>query len=122
MILAASAPGMDTWSLVVNAGPMAKFVLLVLAVFSIVSWGITAERFIRFRRAEEQSRVFLERFNQGGGLAAIQDDTADLEWSPGTSSTQPRLNFTSNPGERGSSIRRNRPSRNSGSPFITHAS
>ena len=61
---------------------MAKFVLLVLALFSIVSWGVTVERFLRFRRAEEQSRAFLDRFNQGGGLAAIQDETADLEWSP----------------------------------------
>jgi biopolymer transport protein TolQ len=65
-----------------GAGPMAKLVLLVLAVFSIVSWGVTVERFLRFRRAEEQSRVFLDRFNKGGGLAAIQDETADLEWSP----------------------------------------
>jgi biopolymer transport protein TolQ len=65
-----------------DAGPMAKFVLLILAVFSIVSWGVTVERFLRFRRAEEQSRAFLDRFNQGGGLAAIQDETADLEWSP----------------------------------------
>jgi biopolymer transport protein TolQ len=65
-----------------DAGPMAKFVLLVLAVFSIVSWGVTVERFLRFRRAEEESRTFLDRFNQGGGLAAIQDETADLEWSP----------------------------------------
>jgi biopolymer transport protein TolQ len=65
-----------------DAGPMAKLVLLILAVFSIVSWGVTVERFLRFRRAEEQSRVFLDRFNQGGGLAAIQDETADIEWSP----------------------------------------
>jgi biopolymer transport protein TolQ len=65
-----------------DAGPMAKFVLLVLAFFSVVSWGIIAERYRRFRRAEEQSHRFLERFHQGGGLAAIQDDTKNLKWSP----------------------------------------
>jgi biopolymer transport protein TolQ len=65
-----------------DSGPMAKFVLLVLAVFSVVSWGIAAERYLRFRRAEEQSRTFLARFEKGGGLAAIQDDTANLQWSP----------------------------------------
>jgi biopolymer transport protein TolQ len=80
--LAAQASDLDVWSLVMEAGPMAKFVLLVLAVFSIVSWGITAERIMRFRRAEQDSAVFLERFNKGGGLAAIQDDTIDLKWSP----------------------------------------
>jgi biopolymer transport protein TolQ len=61
---------------------MIKFVLLALAVFSIASWGIMAERYRRFRRAEEQSQDFLERFHEGGGLAAIQDDTKELKWSP----------------------------------------
>jgi biopolymer transport protein TolQ len=61
---------------------MAKLVLLVLAIFSIVSWGITAERFVRFRRAERESGEFLARFHEGGGMAAIQDDTASLQWSP----------------------------------------
>jgi biopolymer transport protein TolQ len=80
--VASPASGLDVWTLVMDAGPMAKLVLLILAVFSIVSWGITAERFLRFRRAEEQSRDFLRRFHEGGGLAAIQDDTESLEWSP----------------------------------------
>ena len=85
MILAqiASTPhGLDVWTLVADAGPMAKLVLLTLAIFSVVSWGITAERFVRFRRAEEQSRRFLDRFNRGGGLAAIEEETTALEWSP----------------------------------------
>ncbi len=77
-----AAPGLDVWSLVLSAGPMIKFVLLALAVFSIASWGIMAERYRRFRRAEEQSHGFLERFHKGGGLAAIQDDTKELRWSP----------------------------------------
>lgn len=80
--VASPGSGLDVWSLVMDAGPMAKLVLLILAVFSIVSWGITAERFLRFRRAEEQTRAFLDRFHRGGGLAAIQDDTTELEWSP----------------------------------------
>ena len=81
-LIASSYSGLEVWSLVMDSGPMAKLVLLTLAVFSVVSWGITAERFMRFRRAEAQSRIFMERFNRGGGLAAIQDDTADLQWSP----------------------------------------
>jgi biopolymer transport protein TolQ len=64
------------------AGPMAKVVLLTLAVFSVVSWGITAERFRRFRRAESESRAFLSRFHEGGGFAAIQDATSGLRFSP----------------------------------------
>jgi biopolymer transport protein TolQ len=81
-LILAAASGLDVWSLVVDAGPMAKLVLGVLAVFSIVSWGIIAERFVRFRRAEIESASFLTRFHQGGGLAAIQDETAGLRHSP----------------------------------------
>jgi biopolymer transport protein TolQ len=80
--LLATAPALDIWSLVGDAGPMAKAVLLVLAAFSIGSWGVGAERFVRFHRAEQESRRFLDRFHRGGGLAAIQDDTATLRWSP----------------------------------------
>ena len=80
--LAPQGAGLDVWSLVMDAGPMAKFVLITLAVFSIVSWGITAERVMRFRRAETESQIFLERFRTGGGLAAIQDATSELKWSP----------------------------------------
>ena len=81
-LLSSATPSLDVWSLVMDAGPMAKFVLLVLAGFSIFSWGIMAERFRRFRRAERESRSFLSRFHEGGGLAAIQDATSELGWSP----------------------------------------
>jgi biopolymer transport protein TolQ len=79
---ATTASGFDVWHLVMDAGPMAKLVLLVLLGFSVASWGIMAERYRRFRRAEEESRAFLKRFQRGGGLAAIQDETKQLEWSP----------------------------------------
>jgi biopolymer transport protein TolQ len=61
---------------------MAKLVLGVLALFSVVSWGVIAERWVRFRRAERESRSFLHSFHEGGGLAAVQDATASLQWSP----------------------------------------
>lgn len=80
--LATTTSGLDVWHLVMDAGPMAKLVLLVLLGFSVASWGIMAERFRRFRRAEDETRSFLGRFRKGGGLAAIEDETKDLEWSP----------------------------------------
>jgi len=82
MVLAVSSNGINVWQQVMEAGPMAKFVLLVLAGFSIASWAIMAERRRRFKRAETDSRSFLERFHEGGGLAAIQDETKQLQWSP----------------------------------------
>jgi biopolymer transport protein TolQ len=80
--LATTTSGLDVWHLVMDAGPMAKLVLLVLLGFSVASWGIMAERFRRFRRAEDETRSFLGRFRKGGGLAAIEDETKSLNWSP----------------------------------------
>lgn len=80
--LAAAPQGLNVWSLVFEAGPMAWTVLGVLALFSVISWGIVAERWRRFRRAEAETNEFLDRFHKGGGFAAIQDETAGLKWSP----------------------------------------
>jgi len=61
---------------------MAKFILFVLLVFSVVSWGIIAERWRAFGRAQRETDRFLDRFKRGGGLAAIQDATAAMKASP----------------------------------------
>lgn len=81
-VVLAAAGSLDVWTLVMESGPMAKFVLLVLAVFSVVSWGIIAERFRTYRAAERESTVFLDKFRKGDGLAAIHDGTASLSNSP----------------------------------------
>ena len=81
-ILAAPASGLDVWQLVMDSGPMAKFILIVLVVFSVVSWGIILERWRTFSRAQRESDAFLDRFKKGGGLASIQDATATLTASP----------------------------------------
>jgi biopolymer transport protein TolQ len=82
VIQAAAPSGLDVWALVMGSGPMAKFVLLVLAIFSIVSWAIIGERWRAFGRVQRESDVFLDRFKKGGGLAAIQDSTATLRATP----------------------------------------
>jgi biopolymer transport protein TolQ len=81
-ILSATQSGLDVWGLVMGSGPMAKLVLLVLLAFSVASWGIIAERWRAFGRAQRESDLFLDRFKKGGGLAAIQDATAKLTTSP----------------------------------------
>jgi biopolymer transport protein TolQ len=82
VILAASPSRLDVWALVMDSGSMAKLILFVLLVFSVVSWGIIAERWRAFARAERETDRFLDRFKKGGGLAAIQDATAALSSSP----------------------------------------
>lgn len=80
--LATQIGSLDIIDLVLGAGPMAKLVLLVLAVFSVVSWGIIVERWLRFGRAEAESRAFLARFREGEGLATVHDATSELASSP----------------------------------------
>ena len=82
LLLQVAPHRLDVWSAVMSAGPMGKFVLGVLALFSVVSWGIIAERWRTFRRAERDSERFLERFHRGGGLSAIKDDVRGFERSP----------------------------------------
>ncbi len=82
LLLAAAPRSLDVWSLVMDAGPMAKFVLFVLVSFSVLSWGIMTERLRTFRRAERRSDAFLLRFQQGGALAALQSDAKSLGANP----------------------------------------
>lgn len=80
--VATATGGLNVFEEVMRAGPMAKFVLAVLVLFSVASWGIIAERFRTYRKAERESDAFLKVFHKGGGLAAIQDRTKQYEWSP----------------------------------------
>jgi biopolymer transport protein TolQ len=82
MFLAAASGNLDVWHLVVQSGPVSKIVLISLVLFSMVSWGIIAERYRTFRKAERENESFLARFHKGGGLASTQDDTRSLQWSP----------------------------------------
>ncbi len=68
--------------LIGQAGPMAKFVLLVLGIFSIISWAIMAERFRTLRRADRESRLFLKKFNDAGSLRDIVEFSTLLTGSP----------------------------------------
>ena len=82
LVTLSSTTNLNVWALVMEAGPMAKLILVVLGMFSVASWAIMAERYRRFRRAERESHDFLDRFHEGGGLAQIQDATKSVEGAP----------------------------------------
>jgi biopolymer transport protein TolQ len=52
-------------ALVWNAGPIAKIVLTVLLVFSIVSWALIVDKAWQFRRIRRQTIDFLKIFRDG---------------------------------------------------------
>lgn len=57
--------------LVLNAGPVAKLVLFVLAVFSIVCWALIIEKWRQFRRIRVESLRFLRAFREGRRFSVV---------------------------------------------------
>ncbi|MGH9867522.1 MAG: MotA/TolQ/ExbB proton channel family protein [Candidatus Polarisedimenticolia bacterium] len=68
--------------LILHSGPMAQFVLVVLSLFSILSWAVMAERFRTLGRAEKEDAQLLRRFRSTASLADLRDACERLRFSP----------------------------------------
>ncbi len=68
--------------LVLNAGPIAKFVLAVLLGFSIVSWALIVEKWWHFRRVRRQTEAFVKVFREGRRPSVVQGATKKYRESP----------------------------------------
>jgi len=68
--------------LVLHAGPIAKVVLLVLVVFSIVSWALIVEKWWQFRRVRRQTLDFLKVFREGRRASAVYGASKKFRESP----------------------------------------
>ena len=51
--------------LVLNAGPIAKVVLAILLLFSIISWALIVEKWWQLRRVRRQTLAFTKIFREG---------------------------------------------------------
>jgi biopolymer transport protein TolQ len=71
----------DLLDLVLQAGLIVKLVLLVLAVFSVVSWGIIVAKWRELKNAMRDSEAFLEVYHQEPFEAAY-DAARHLDRSP----------------------------------------
>ena len=69
-------------ALVWNAGPIAKFILLVLMVFSIVSWALIVEKAWQFRRVRRQTFEFLRVFREARRPSIVHSAARKLRQSP----------------------------------------
>jgi biopolymer transport protein TolQ len=65
-------------SLISNAGVLAKSILAILAVLSVVSWTIIVEKFRFFRRSRREGERFRKRFDGGRSLGDLSKDTENL--------------------------------------------
>ncbi len=77
---APSSPGLaDAFG---RAGLMGKMVLALLVAFSIASWGLTIWKLLALRRADQQTRQFLEVFSRSSKFSEIAATTPQLRASP----------------------------------------
>ena len=65
-----------------RSGPMAQVVLGLLLVFSIGSWAVFLWKIVHLRRADRQSRKFLEIFRASKRFSEVSAATAKLAASP----------------------------------------
>src|SRR2546428_13154707 len=69
--LLALAVGGEIIDLVGETGPVAKIVLLILLIFSLISWAIILSKWSVLRRARVQSGRVLRAFRKGEGLQGV---------------------------------------------------
>ena len=72
---------LDILDLILQASWLAKLVLLLLAIASVVSWAIIAFKWRELRRAAEDSEAFLEVYHEGT-LESAHEAARELDASP----------------------------------------
>ncbi|SRR5581483_322297 len=82
LLLFAFAIGDEIANLVLQSGPVAKAVLLILLFFSIFCWAIIIARTRKFRRARTQSARFLRAFRRAQRFQDISAVAEQFKPSP----------------------------------------
>ena len=72
----------DIIQMFINAGLVVKIVLLVLILFSVISWAIIFMKWRFFRNAEQETAYFLDLFWGSTDLAGIYKESNELLFSP----------------------------------------
>ena len=74
--------GVDFVQLIAKATWLSKSVLLILLLFSAVSWGIILYKVWQYRRAERDSGTFLQVFRKSTKFSEVQSICASVTASP----------------------------------------
>jgi biopolymer transport protein TolQ len=76
------AVGEDIVQMILHAGLMVKFVLLLLLFFSVISWAIIFAKMRQLRKARKETDEFLEAFWETRELKKIHRIGQELAFSP----------------------------------------
>lgn len=74
--------GSDIVQMIAHAGLMVKFVLLILFLFSIISWTIIFMKWRLLGKAKEETAFFLDLFWESTEFSKLYDECDDLIFSP----------------------------------------
>lgn len=74
--------GPSLLSFFLQSGPMAKFILAVLALFSLGSWAVMIGKLAQLRRADQQTGKFLEAFHRSQRFSEVSSQAGKLRASP----------------------------------------
>ena len=77
----AGVPG-STWELVLAGSTETKFVLALLLLLSLVSWGVMLAKWLEFRRVTAAGRAFLREFEHARGLEDAESAAVRATPSP----------------------------------------
>jgi len=70
------------YQMILHAGPMAKFVLIILTLMSLISWAIIINRLFVFKRIKNQGKKFLEIFWSTNDLKILFTESRNYGASP----------------------------------------
>ncbi len=68
--------------MIIDAGPMVKFVMLLLLVFSLVSWTIIIMKHLSYKKARAETGFFLDTFWKSKNLADAYKSAKEMLDSP----------------------------------------
>ena len=72
----------DFFQLLTQGGAIAEIVLVLLLVFSAISWGVILYKFMQFGRARRQTVTFLDVFRKSSKFSEVQAVCRSLPHSP----------------------------------------
>ena len=77
-----TAFGNDIIQMIIHAGLMVKCVMIILFIFSLVSWAIIFMKWRLFRRVKQETEYFFDLFWEDMALEKIKEECDDMEASP----------------------------------------
>jgi len=67
--------------MVLNAGPMVRFVLLLLLFFSVISWAIILMKYRAIRKSKKENRMFMDTYMKSGNFSDVFIESKRFRYS-----------------------------------------